>query len=265
MRETGYSTHLRNSMFKFELINDKKILCSDLLPKSKAIHLFTTRQSVVTSKDLPELKELCTDNITKLSKYLSIKPEDIIIPTQTHSDNIAIAKQNTIFPETDALIVDNSNIAILLNFADCTPVILYDEINNIGAIAHAGWRGTAASISQKVILRMQKEYGTNPSDITAIIGPAISMKNYGVGYDVFEKLKNTLKNEYNDYFFCDNDSQKYNVDLKTINQHQLEELGVKRIDKCGYCTYDSVDIFFSYRKENGKTARHSALFKLINQ
>ena len=57
--------------------------------------------------------------------------------------------------------------------------------------------------------------------------------------------------------------EKYYVDLKTVNQHQLEELGISRIDKCNYCTYDSIDVFFSYRKEQGNTARHSAILKLV--
>ena len=40
-------------------------------------------------------------------------------------------------------------MAIFLNFADCTPVILYDKKQNIGAIAHAGWRGTAQKLHRK--------------------------------------------------------------------------------------------------------------------
>lgn len=250
-------------MFKFETINNKKILKSDLLTKANGF--FTTRESVITQRDLPELDAICSKNRELIARYLKIKPEQLISPVQTHSANIAVAKEGQKYPDTDALVIIDTNIAIALNFADCTPVILYDSYNNIGAISHAGWRGTAARIVPKTIEFMNKHYSTEPKNITAIIGPAISMDNYQVDDDVFIQIKSSLKQEYNDFYRFDKIANKYNVDLKTVNLHQLEELGVSRIDKCNYCTYDSIDVFFSYRRENGKTARHSAILKLIKQ
>lgn len=247
-------------MFRLENINNKKILKSDLLKNVE--HFFTTRESVVTPNILCELEETCEENLEILAGYLGITPDRIISPAQTHSDNISIAKAGETYPETDALIVDTDEIAILLNFADCTPVILYDEKNNVGAIAHAGWRGTASAIVPKTIEFMKINYLTNPEDVTAVIGPAISMGNYQVDKAVFDKVTATLKNTYEDYYFYDKENNKYNLDLKTVNYYQLKELGVKIIDKCNICTYDSVDVFFSYRKEAGKTARHSAVLKL---
>ncbi len=252
-------------MFKFEKINDKKILKSDYLSDKTVKHFFTTRETVVTPKELTSLNNLCKQNIMDISKYLEIDPDKIIIPTQTHSDNVKVAKAGQNYPDTDALILEDTDIAILLNFADCTPVILYDNKNNVGAISHAGWRGTASSIVKKTLKLMQERYSTNPQNTTVVIGPAISIKNYQVDQNVFDELKATLDCEYSDWFTTDKTNLKYYVDLKTVNKHQLEELGVSRIDKCDYCTYDSVDVFFSYRKENGQTARHSAILKLLNK
>lgn len=247
-------------MFKFETINNKKILKSDIL--TDAQHFFTTRESVVTPKEMDDLKDLCAQNILDIAQYLNIPKENIIAPIQTHSSNIAVAKKGNTYEDTDSLVVEDSDIAILLNFADCTPVILYDEVNNIGAIAHAGWRGTATAIAPKTVKFMIQRYSSKPENITAVIGPAISMKNYQVDKNVYDSVSSTLIKTYNDYYSYDENSKKYNIDLKTVNFHQLSELGVKRIDKCNYCTYDSVDVFFSYRKENGITARHSAILKL---
>lgn len=266
MPEIDSLTHLKNNykihMFKFSTIdNHKKILKSDLLTETE--HFFTTRESVITSRDLQELKEKCTENLIAVANYLNIEPKNIISPIQTHSANIAVAHKDQTYPNTDALIVTNSKIAIALNFADCTPIILYDTVNNIGAICHAGWRGTAQAIVPKTIKYLQKNFSTKPQNITAVIGPAISKENYQVASEVFEQVKKTLSKKYNDYYIFDESNNKYNICLKTINCHQLEELGVLRIDMCNYCTYDSVDVFFSYRKEHGKTARHSAILKLI--
>ena len=247
-------------MFKFETVNNKKILKSTLL--TKAEHLFTTRDSVVTYRDLEQLIPECRKNLQILADYLNITVNDFITPVQTHSANIQTAQKGHKYENTDALVIKDNDIAIVLNFADCTPVILYDELNNVGAISHAGWRGTAASIVPKTIEFMHKEFGTKPQNITAIIGPAISLNNYQVDEEVFKQVTATLSKEYSDYYLYNAVIHKYNIDLKTVNYHQLKELGVKRIDKCEYCTYDSVDVFFSYRRENGITARHSAILKL---
>lgn len=263
MLAIDYLTLLRNRMFKFDTINNKTILKSDFLPDNEALHFFTTRESVVTHKDIDKYIDLAKTNLDEIAKYLKIPTENIISPVQTHSCNIQVAKKGETFPDTDALIVSEKNIAILLNFADCTPVILYDKKNNIGAIAHAGWKGTASSIAQKTVYKMVELYNSEVNNITAIIGPAISIQNYEVGKEVYSAVKSTLKKDYTDFFSYNSKSKKYNIDLKTINKHQLEELGIERIDMCNYCTYDSVDVFFSYRKENGITARHSAVLKLV--
>jgi copper oxidase (laccase) domain-containing protein len=41
----------------------------------------------------------------------------------------------TVIPDTDALITDAPGLALLLRFADCAPVLLYDPVR--GAV---GWR-----------------------------------------------------------------------------------------------------------------------------
>ena len=56
--------------------------------------------------------------------------------------------------------------------------------------------------------------------------------------------------------------QPKDVDLKGINARQLQEVGVEKIDICPYCTSCNNDLFFSYRKENKTTNRHSAVIKL---
>ena len=234
-------------MFYFDFINGKKVLKSDKL--TSAEHFFTTRETIIKSKE-PDMKDLVEENKKLISEYLSVK--ELIYPSQTHSANVNFAKTGVkIYPETDALVLDNFEQAIFLNFADCTPIILYDKKRNIGAISHAGWRGTA----QRIVPKTVEVMGSNPEDITAIIGPAIGMCCYEVGEEVFNQLKSTVKNFEGLY-----DINK--VDLKGINSRQLEGIGVKDIDICPYCTSCHNDLFFSYRKENGTTNRHSAVLRL---
>lgn len=248
-------------MFYFDEIEGKKVLKSSLLEGVN--HFFTTRELPLAKGALNELEDECEYNRELVAKYLEISTRALISPVQTHSANITVAQRNqTDYSDIDALVLSNKNLAIFLNFADCVPVMLFDSRNNIGAIAHAGWRGTAQSIVVKTIKFMENYYESDPPDIIAAIGPAISMKNYQVDREVFEKITSTLENCPDDCWKFDEENQKFNVDLKRINYCQLKKTGVEKIDLCGYCTYDTNDIFFSYRKENGQTARHSAVMKL---
>lgn len=238
-------------MFYTDLIHGKKIVKSDKLPDFE--HFFTTRESFIKSKD-EKFENTVKTNKEMIRDYLCVK--ELISPQQTHSENIAFAEiGKTDYPETDALILTNKEQAIFLNFADCTPVILYDKVQNIGAIAHAGWRGTAKQIAVKTIKKMN----SNPKNILAVIGPAICINCYEVGDEVFTQLKSTVNN-FDGLYRKNND--KTCVDLKGINARQLFEYGVKEIDICPYCTSCNNNLFFSYRKENGTTNRHSAVIKL---
>lgn len=230
---------------------------SDLLQGVE--HFFTTRESVIKTKE-EGFKIFANENKTLFAKYLNIDLKNFINPSQTHSVNIEIAKVGIAdYPECDGLILANKEQGIFLNFADCTPVIFYDEKLKIGAVSHAGWRGTAGKISALTIEKMMMEFGSNPIDIKVLIGPAISFCCYNVGEDVLEKLTETVKDK--DGIFEKRDG-KYFVDLKEINKRQLQEKGVKEIDVCPYCTVCDNDLFFSYRRENATTNRHSAILKL---
>ena len=224
-------------MYKIKKINNKNVFYSD---KLNIEHFFTTRDLIVK------------DNIDIISDYLKIPSKNLIKPHQTHSDNIEYLKEEKPdYPNCDSLILTKKNYAIYLNFADCTPVILYDKKQNMVSIAHAGWRGTAAKIAPKTVLKMQ----SNPKDIIALIGPCISFECFETSFEVIEKLKSTLKNT--EGLFKNN-----YADLKGINQRQLEEIGVVEFDICPYCTVLDNDKFFSYRKENKTKNRHSAVAML---
>lgn len=215
-------------MFYFDEIFGKKILRSDYLESVNAF--FTTRAGM---------------------DFSLFESRKIISPMQTHSDNIEIVDDRVEYPDTDALILKNDKDLIYLRFADCTPLIFYDTKQKIGAVSHAGWRGTAKRIGPKTIEKMESD----PKDVIAVIGPAISICCYEVSEDVKNQLLSTVKNQ-------DGLCYEKNVDLKNINARQLEEMGVSKIDICPYCTSCNNDLFYSYRKENATTKRHYAALKL---
>ena len=246
-------------MFYFEEINGKKILKSSLL--NGLNHFFTTRETVIKTKE-PDFEQIVKENKKDVCEFLGISEENLVHPSQTHTSHIEVAQVGKIsYPDTDGLILTNKEQAIYLNFADCTPVIIYDPVKHIGAVSHAGWRGTAGNIASKTVAKMAKDFGSNPVDLKCAIGPAISFCCYNVGEEVLQKMKETVKN-----FDGLSEIRQGNIfiNLKGINRQQLIEVGVKseNIDVCPYCTVCNNDLFFSYRNENATTNRHSAVIKL---
>lgn len=243
-------------MFYIESIlkdNSKRILKSDLLNGLE--HFFTTRDVCIYGDDTGS-----EENKNLVAKYLDIDLERLVSPSQTHSSNVGIFSfGKTVYPETDALIIQDYDAAVFLNFADCPPIILWDEAQNIAAITHAGWRGTAGRIVQKTVLNMSRKLGSNPKDIKAVIGPSIGDCCYCIGNEVYLRLKETIS-DFEDCYKIING--KIYTNLKKINYLQLSDVGVEKIDICNYCTSCDNELFFSHRKENGTPKRHSAVVKL---
>ena len=221
-------------MFYFDEINGKKVLKSTVLDGVN--HFFTTRGY--------ELSDVVSG--------------ELVHPTQTHTSHIEIAQiDKSDYPDTDGMILTNKEQTLYLNFADCTPLIFYDFEKQIGAVSHAGWRGTAGMIGVKTVEKMKNEFGCK--NIKCAIGPAIGFCCYNVGEDVQRQLMATVKNS--DGLFEIRNGDIF-VDLKNINKRQLEEAGLTEIDVCPYCTVGNNDLFYSYRKENGTKSRHHAVIKL---
>lgn len=242
-------------MFYFDEIEGKKVLKSTLL--NELNHFFTIRESIIRTKD-ESFQKIVEENKKLICNYFSVNEDELISPSQTHTSNVQIAQcGENLYPDTDALILANTKQAVYLNFADCTPLIFYD--NRVAAVSHAGWRGTAGMIAVKTVEKMANDFGSKVENIKCAIGPAIGFCCYNVGEDVYNQLKSTVK--ISDGLF-ERRNDEWFVDLKNINKRQLEEYGLKQIDVCEYCTVCNNDLFFSYRKENATTNRHSAVIKL---
>ena len=139
-------------MFYFDEINGKRIVKSSVLAGLN--HFFTTRESVIKTKE-PDFEEVVAENKKDVCEYFGIDENNLIHPSQTHTSYVDVAKIGvSSYPDTDGLILANKEQAVYLNFADCTPVIIYDPVNKIAAVSHAGWRGTAGNIASKTVQKL---------------------------------------------------------------------------------------------------------------
>lgn len=179
----------------------------------------------------------------------------------------------------DALITRQSGVAIALSFADCTPIALYDPVEQAIGIAHGGWRGTARGIALATIHAMREQFGSQPRNIYAGIGPAIGPCCYEVSQtvqDLFmgvqqfddtptqEQYRNLVRESavFSVVQLPDKDSLR--LDLWETNRRQLLMTGLlpEHIEVAALCTSDHVDRFFSHRAEHGKTGRFPVIMAL---
>ncbi len=247
-------------MFFFQDFYGKQVLKSSILQGLE--HLFTTRDFILTSGELSELNDEAALNRKFLCEKLNLPIKKLITVKQTHSCNIEIYDGETShYDNCDSVISNVEDTGMILNFADCVPIILYSPDKNIASIVHAGWRGTSEKIVKKTITKLISTYNIKRKHIKAAIGPSIGNCCFNVEEDVFNKLI-TDKEKQRSAWRLSKEKNKYDIDLKELNRNQLLATGIIDIDVCDYCTSCMSDIFFSYRKERGKTARHSAIVKL---
>ena len=162
------------------------------------------------------------------------------------------------FSGFDALITDVTGIMLMVRVADCVPLLLFDEEKKVLAVVHAGWKGTLAGIAGKTVQTMIARYGSLPGNILAGIGPAIGPCCFTVGSDVAERFYTRFSNAA---LFVKKSITGFVISLGEANRLQLisRGCGEHNIETAGLCTACMSDMFFSHRREQGKTGRFGLL------
>jgi YfiH family protein len=166
-------------------------------------------------------------------------------------------------PDADGLYTSQKNIFLASFYADCVPLFFIDPVQRMVGIAHAGWKGTVSQIGSKFIQHWQNEHGSDLSDIQVAIGPAIGDCCYEVDDFVMDHVKPFAGNLSTECF-TPNDTGKYQLNLKQINYNFLKQAGIpeENIEVSSWCTSCRTDLFFSHRKEKGKTGRMTAFMAI---
>jgi polyphenol oxidase len=167
---------------------------------------------------------------------------DLYSLKQIHSNRVLTATSPGFQGEGDAAITVQPDLPISVRTADCYPILLADTRNHAVAAIHAGWRGTAAHIVVKTLEKMNDEFGTQPVDIVAAIGPGIGACCYEVGEEVAREFGFDVRTH---------------LDLLKENRKQLEASGVppEKIEALGVCTFCDAERFFSYRRDQKDAGR----------
>ena len=133
------------------------------------------------------------ENYRRMAAFLGRTPEDIVLSYQTHTATVRVVTaadkgkgivRERDYRDVDAFVTDVPGVVLVTLHADCTPLYFVDPVRRAVGLAHSGWRGTVGRIGAAVAETMHREYGTEPSDLIAVIGPTICGRCYEVGGEV---------------------------------------------------------------------------------
>jgi len=148
-------------------------------------------------------------------------------------------------PEADAAVSVSPGWLLGVETADCLPVLLVDPRRRAVAVAHAGWRGTAAGVVRQAVEALVAR-GSLPGDLVAALGPGIGPCCYEVG----EELRAALGPD-GAAFFAPGPRGRPHLDVRAANVRQLVDAGVRpegihHLDECTACR---ADLYPSYRRD----------------
>ena len=107
---------------------------------------------------------------------------------------VSQANNGTWIEHVDGLITNQPGCALTMNFADCTPILLYDAHHRAIGLGHAGWQGAIKDLPGALVQAMQTHFGTNPAHLWAGIGPCIGPCCYEVGEPVISAINQAFDN-----------------------------------------------------------------------
>ena len=253
---------------------------STLLEELGASHGFTTRFGGVSTGVFASLnlainrgdeREKVRENYRRVCQALGVDMGGLVFTSQVHEDTVrkvTLADAGTgldkkIEYNADGLITNVPGITLVSFGADCLTILLYDPGQMVIANVHAGWRGTALGIVERAVEKMVNEYGSEPSNIVAAIGPGISRCCFETHEDVPNAMVSALGDEAL-AFVDDLGDGKFKVDLKGINALRLKRCGVvtTKIDISPDCTMCSHEKYWSHRYTKGERGSQAALISL---
>jgi YfiH family protein len=150
--------------------------------------------------------------------------------------------------EADAIAAERPGAAFGVFVADCQPLFVWESTGRAVAVAHLGWRGTAAGLAKAAVETLVRDYGQDPRELHAAIGPHIRSCCYEVGAEVAAKFPASCRRTP---VGSGGTSGREHLELSAAATLQLVEAGLPAasIDASGPCTHCHPDLFYSFRRE----------------
>ncbi|ORW28716.1 laccase [Mycobacterium paraense] len=183
-------------------------------------------------------------NRKRLAAALGLGAHRIVWMNQVHGDRVEAVDgpRDAAVDDSDALVTGTARLALAVVTADCVPVLLADARAGVIAAAHAGRVGAQRGVVTRAVEAMVAR-GAQPGDISALLGPAVSGRNYEVPAAMADEVEAALPGSR-----TTTAAGTPGLDLRAGIACQLRDLGVTAIDIDPRCTVDDPALF-SHRRD----------------
>lgn len=244
-------------------------------------NVFTTREGGVSEGIFESLNlsftrgddpDAVKENYRRTAAAFGKEVSDIVCSDQTHTTNVrrvdrtyggcGVIKDRP-YTDVDGLVTDEPGLILATFYADCVPLYFVDPVHKAIGLSHSGWRGTVERMGQATLDKMKAEFGTDPADVYAAIGPSICQDCYEVSEDVADAFAEAFAG-HEEEILIDKGNGKYQLDLWKANEIVMTDAGVKRehLAVTNICTCCNERLLFSHRASKGKRGNLGAFLML---
>jgi polyphenol oxidase len=226
-----------------------------------ARHLFTAHH-LTLRRDPAEWQAVAAALGTGSSSIRLIK--------QVHRVGVAVARDSAAEwtpPEADIIVTNEPGLVIGVRIADCAPILIADPRRGAVGAVHAGWRGTVQKAAQAGVSAMMREFGSDPRDLIAAIGPCLGVCCGEVGEEVVEAFRNAGHDvDAVERWFSIGPGRRFHLHLARSNRDQLLHAGLQadNVHVADLCTRSYPDVFHSYRAAGASAGRMAAVIRVGN-
>ena len=230
-------------------------------------------ESMNLSFDRGDDKDAVMENFQRIASAIGTNCHDMVLSRQTHTANVRVVTEEDKgkgivrerdYTDVDGLVTNVPGICLVTSYADCVPLYFVDPIKKVIGLSHSGWRGTVGKIGKETVRVMKEQFGCDPADILAAVGPSICQDCYEVSGDVIEKFKEAFDEKDWDNLFYRKNNGKYQLDLWKANESVFRESGIckEHIAVTNVCTHCNSKILYSHRETGDKRGNLCAFLAL---
>lgn len=246
------------------------------------LHGFTTRLGGVSKGDCSSMnlsfsrgdeEAAVYENYRRIAEAVGFSSESVVCSDQTHTTNVRrVGKEEKgcglysprPYQDVDGLITNEPGVTLATFYADCVPLYLLDPVKKAVGLSHSGWRRTTRKIGKVTVEAMEREFGSRPEDILAVIGPSICQDCYEVSEDVAEAFREAYLPAVWKRLLLKKENGKYQLNLWEACRENFLEAGIPEdnIVMPEICTCCNPSFLFSHRASKGKRGNLAAFLML---
>jgi YfiH family protein len=183
-------------------------------------------------------------NRKRLTAALRLGDDSVVWMNQVHGDHVVVVDGplDGAVDKTDALVTTTPRLALAVVTADCVPVLMGDARAGVVAAVHAGRVGAQNGVVARTVEAMLRA-GAHAEDISALLGPAVSGRNYEVPEQMAAEVEAALPGSR-----TTTSRGTAGLDLRAGIARQLTTFGISTIDIDPRCTVEDRNLF-SHRRD----------------